>query len=86
MTMNNIMLRLGHIDDASMYAKQLLDFAEQENMQWLTASALSELAIGAVTDISVEELMITHADLLKRADERLYKVKQNGRNQIVATD
>ncbi|EDM65727.1 MAG: GGDEF domain-containing protein [Moritella sp.] len=45
MTMNNIMLRLGRIDDASMYAKQLLDFAEQENMQWLKASALSELAI-----------------------------------------
>jgi len=44
------------------------------------------LSIGAVTDISVTELMSTHADLLKRADERLYKAKQDGRNQIVALD
>jgi len=45
MIMNNIMLRVGRIDDAPIYTKQLLDFAEQENMQWLKASALSELAI-----------------------------------------
>ncbi|PKH06056.1 diguanylate cyclase [Moritella sp. Urea-trap-13] len=45
MAMNNIMLRLGRIDDASTYAKKLLDFAEQEQLQWLKASALSELAI-----------------------------------------
>ncbi|MDX2322108.1 MAG: diguanylate cyclase [Moritella sp.] len=45
MAMNNIMLRLGRIDDASTYTNKLLDFAEQEQLQWLKASALSELAI-----------------------------------------
>lgn len=45
MVMNNIMLRLGRLDDAFIYAERLLEFAEQENMQWVKASALSELAI-----------------------------------------
>jgi len=45
MTMNNIMLRLGRIDDAVIYTQQLLDYAEQQNISWLKASALSELAI-----------------------------------------
>jgi len=45
MTMNNIMLRLGRIDDASTYTKKLLILAEQENLPWVKASALSELAI-----------------------------------------
>ncbi|WP_017221456.1 diguanylate cyclase [Moritella dasanensis] len=45
MAMNNIMLRLGRIDDAFTYATQLLLLAEQENLQWVKASALSELAI-----------------------------------------
>ena len=45
MIMNNIMLRLGRIDDAAAYAQQLLDFAQQEDLQWIKASALSELAI-----------------------------------------
>lgn len=45
MIMNNIMLRLGRIDDAVIYANQLLDFAKESNMQWVEASALSELAI-----------------------------------------
>lgn len=45
MTMNNIMLRFGSIDDASIYAKKLLSLAEQEKLQWVKANALSELAI-----------------------------------------
>lgn len=45
MIMNNIMLRLGRIDDAVIYANQLLDYAKENNMQWVEASALSELAI-----------------------------------------
>ncbi|QFI37282.1 GGDEF domain-containing protein [Moritella marina ATCC 15381] len=45
MIMNNIMLRLGRIDDAVAYANQLLDYAKENNMQWVKASALSELAI-----------------------------------------
>lgn len=44
------------------------------------------LSIGAVTNISATELMNTHGDVIKRADERLYKAKQNGRNQIIALD
>ncbi|WP_392339029.1 diguanylate cyclase [Moritella marina] len=45
MTMNNIMLRSGRIDDASVYTKKLLALGEQEKLQWIKADALSELAI-----------------------------------------
>jgi len=45
MIMNNIMLRLGRIDDATGYTKRLFTFAEDNNITWLRASALAELAI-----------------------------------------
>lgn len=45
MIMNNIMLRFGRIDDAISYTKQLLTFSEENNLTWLKASALAELAI-----------------------------------------
>lgn len=44
------------------------------------------LSIGVVTDISAADLMASHTKLLKRADERLYKAKHTGRNQIIAID
>lgn len=44
------------------------------------------ISIGAVMDVSVSQLMIAHGDVIKRADERLYQAKQNGRNQIITTD
>jgi PleD family two-component response regulator len=44
------------------------------------------LSIGAATDISVAQLIAMHAKLIKRADDRLYKAKHTGRNQIVTID